>query len=333
MTNTSLTLTSQAPRNLVVAGQNVTPSISQGADWRQVVAFFVLNQDCKSSSRELYKRTLTQFFVWIEETGRKLDTLTREDILEYKSYLFPDSETERKYSALTAGSYLVAVRKFYEFAESYKLYPNIAKGIKTPSKTNTFKKRYLHESEIENLLAYYDEKSLRDFAIVNLCIRTGLRTIEIVRADIADIDIVNGKRILRVWGKGHTEKDALVVLTDKAYLPIKKYLETSRKGAKGNEPLFTSNSRQNAGERLTTKTISTICKEGLKAIGLDSRSYTAHSLRHTTASMILEAGGTLFDVQKVLRHTSVNTSQIYTKMKEEEQRLQTPPEALLDKIF
>lgn len=330
---TAITISQSSGRTLRVAGTEVTPSLVNSSDWRQIVAYFVLDQDCKASSKELYKRTLTQFFVWVEDTGRDLSKMTRQDILDYKHYLYPDDESERKYSALTAGSYLVAVRKFYEFAEANKIYPNIAKGIKTPSKTNSFKKRYLHENEIESLLSYYDEKSLRDFAIVNLCLRTGLRTIEVVRADVGDIDIINGKRVLKVWGKGHFEKDSLVVLTDKAYNPIRRYLDSSRKGAKGSEPLFVSNSRQNKGERLTTKTISSICKEGLKAIGLDSRSYTAHSLRHTTASMILEAGGTLFDVQKVLRHTSVNTSQIYTKMKEEEQRLQTPPEALLDSAF
>ena len=81
----------------------------------------------------------------------------------------------------------------------------------------------------------YREKSLRDFAIVNLLLRTGLRTIEAVRADVGDITFKANRRILRVWGKGHDTKDDFVVLTDKTYLPIKNYLAT-RKGAKANEP-------------------------------------------------------------------------------------------------
>lgn len=328
MENALVTLNAPETR-LVVNGTSVIPSLSAGADWRQVLAYFVLSQDVKTSSKELYKRTLTQYFLWIEETGRKLADLTSIDIQSYKDYLLND----KKLSALTTGSYLIAVRKFYEFAESLKLYPNIAKGVKTPRKKNEFKKQYLHESEISSLLDYYKERSLRDFAIVNLILRTGLRTIEVVRADIGDLDIQNGKRVLRVWGKGHDEKDDIVVLTDKAYLPIKEYISTYRKGAKANEPLFVSSSNRVQGERLCTKTISVLCKEGLKAIGLDSHSYTAHSLRHTTASMILEAGGTEFQVQSVLRHSSVNTSMIYMQMKKEEQRIQTPPEALLDRLF
>lgn len=322
-----LTLYKTSSRRLVkVAGIEVTPSLQSLQDWRGVVAYFVGYQDVKESSRKLYAKTLSQFFLWVEKTGRDLSQMTRTDILEYE-----DSLKEEGLSPLTIGSYLVAVRKFYEFAESEKVYPNIAKGIKTPKKKNTFRKKYLHEDEIENLLSVYEEKSLRDFAIVNLLVRTGLRTIEVVRANVGDIDIVNGKRVLYVWGKGHEEKDDFVVLTDKTYLPIRRYLD-SRKGVKPGEPLFSSESRQNYGERLTTMTISTIAKKALREIGLDSHSYTAHSLRHTTASMILEKGGTLFDVQKVLRHTSIDTSQIYTKMKEEEERIQTPPEALLDAI-
>ena len=86
------------------------------------------------------------------------------------------------------------------------------------------------------------------------------------------------------------------------------------------EPLFVSTSNRNNGGRLTTKTISTMCKEGLRAIGLDAREYTAHSLRHTTAVMLLK-NGTIQDVQSVLRHQSPTTSQIYTKSVEEELRL------------
>ena len=188
------------------------------------------------------------------------------------------------------------------------------------------------ETKSRELLDYYRTKSLRDYAIVNLLLRTGLRTIEVVRADIGDITFKGDKRVLLIWGKGHTEKDSFVVLTDKTYLPIREYLST-RKGAKSGYPLFSSNSRHNFGERLTTRTISGLCKEGLKGIGLDGREFTAHSLRHTTAVEILKNAGEITDVPRVLRHTSPVTSQIYTESIEEELRLQRSPESLLDKCF
>lgn len=311
-------------RTIQVPAKKAASSLS---DWRQVVAKFIVSQDVRESSRKLYTRTLSQYFLWIETEGKNLNALTREDILEYKDTLLSSG-----LSALTISSYLVVVRKFYEWAEGMAIYPNIAKGIKTPRRKQAFKKQHLTENKSRELLDYYKEKSLRDYAIVNLLLRTGLRTIEVIRADVGDITFKGESRVLLVWGKGHTEKDSFVVLTDKAYKPIREYLET-RKGGKAGEPLFTSNSRQNKGERLTTRTISAICKEGLREIGLDGKEFTAHSLRHTTAVEILKKGGEITDVQRVLRHTSPVTSQIYTESIEEELRLERSPEALLDSAF
>lgn len=318
-------------RQIVVVGGLPTKVggsvLEQRKTWRSLVANFVSGLDVKESSRSLYTRTITQYFNWLQEEDKDINTLTRADILEYK-----DSLLSSGLSALTIGSYIVAVRKFYEWAEAEKIYPNIAKGIKTPKRVQAFKKQHLTDTKSGELLAHFQTLSLRDYAIVNLILRTGLRTIEVVRADIGDITFKGERRILKIWGKGHTEKDDFVILTEKAYQPIKDYLE-SRKGAKQGEPLFTSNSRQNAGERLTTRTISKICKEGLQAIGLDGKEFTAHSLRHTTAVAILKHGGSITDVQEVLRHTSPVTSQIYTESVKEEMRLENAPEAMLDGAF
>lgn len=295
--------------------------------WRGLVATFIATQDVKESSRKLYTRTLSQFFVWVENTSRNLQNLSRQDLLEYKDWLL-----EQRLSSLTISSYITATRKFFEWAEAEKFYPNIAKGIKTPRRVQAFKKQHLTDNKSSELLAHFQNLSLRDYAIVNLILRTGLRTIEVVRADVGDITFKGERRILRIWGKGHTEKDDFVVLSDKAYQPIKDYLAT-RKGAKSGEPLFVSNSDRNSGGRLTTRTISGICKEGLKAIGLDGKEFTAHSLRHTTAVAILKHGGQITDVQSVLRHTSPVTSQIYTESVKEELRLQNAPELALDDAF
>lgn len=311
----------------VVKVQGKEVRVGTTTNWRGLVATFVSEQDVKESSRQLYNRTLSQFFKWVETTGRELNSMSRVDILEYK-----DSLQREGLSALTIGSYIVAVRKFYEWAEAHKLYPNIAKGVKTPKRVQAFKKQHLTDNKSSELLSYFEAKSLRDFAIVNLILRTGLRTIEVVRADIGDITFKGERRVLKVWGKGHTEKDDFVVLSEKAYLPIAKYLAT-RKGAKAGEPLFTSNSRNNKGGRLTTRTISHICKEGLQAIGMDGKEFTAHSLRHTTAVAILKHGGNITDVQSVLRHSSPVTSQIYTESVKEEMRLQEAPEMKLDAAF
>lgn len=300
---------------------------SKVSNWRELLDYFVSTQDVKESSRKLYARTLKLFFEWVEEKGKTISSLTRTDILEYKEELF-----SKGLSSLSVASYLTSLRKFYEWTEGEKYYPNIVKGVKTPRRVQAFKKQHLTEEKSGELLSHFESLSLRDYAIVNLMIRTGLRTIEISRADVGDITFKSGRRILRVWGKGHDTKDDFVVLTDKTYLPIKRYLDT-RKGAKPTEPLFSSDSHRNSGERLTTRTISGLCKGGLKAIGLDGREFTAHSLRHTTAVAILKNGGDITQAQNVLRHTSPTTTQIYVESSKEELRLQNAPEALLDAAF
>lgn len=323
----SSTSSNTSSRALVkVQGKEVR--VGKTNDWRGLVATFIASQDVKESSRELYTRTLTQYFVWLERKGKKLINLTRADVLEYKDDLLSDG-----LSSLTVSSYITSVRKFYEWAEANKLYPNIAKGIKTPRRVQAFKKQHLTDQKSTELLDHFKHTSLRDFAIVNLILRTGLRTIEVVRADIADITFRGERRILKVWGKGRNEKDEFVVLSDKAYNPIANYLTVARKGAKAGEPLFTSTSHQNYGGRLTTKTISTICKDGLRAIGLDGKEFTAHSLRHTTAVAILKHGGSITDVQEVLRHSSPVTSEIYTESVKEELRLEQAPELKIDEAF
>jgi integrase/recombinase XerD len=291
------------------------------------IEMFIQAQDVKQSSRNLYKRTLKQYLSWVNKKGYLLSEITRVQILEYKEELLRSGM-----SSLTVGSYITSVRRFYEFTEANKYYPNVAKGIKTPKRKQQFKKQPLLPAQATALLNYYQDRALRDYAIVNLLLRTGLRTIELIRANIEDITYKGSQRVLLVQGKGRDERDNFVVLTEKAYQPIAEYLSL-RGNYKSSEPLFISLSNNSKGDRLTTRSISYIAKEGLKAIGLDERSFTAHSLRHTTAVNILRAGGSLETAQFTLRHTNPATTQIYTATLNDERRLQNSGEALLDSLY
>lgn len=288
---------------------------------------FIYSLDVKESSRDLYKRTLRLYFSWVNKSGLALSNIAREEILAYKDYLLSSNK-----SSLSVGSYITSVRRFYEWTEANKYYPNIAKGIKSPKRKQQFKKQPLLPSQAVSLLDHCQTQSLRDFAIVNLLLRTGLRTVEVTRANVGDIAFKGSKKVLLIQGKGRDEKDNFVLLTDKAYSPLKAYLDT-RENIKDEEPLFTSTSRNNMGERLSTRTISYIAKEGLKSIGLDEKAYTAHSLRHTTAVNILRGGGSLEMAQMTLRHSNPATTQIYTATLNEERRLQNSGEALLDSMY
>lgn len=138
---------------------------------------------------------------------------------------------------------------------------------------------------------------------------------------------------MKVWGKGRAEKDDFVVLTAPAYLPIKEYLDNIRPNAKAAEPLFAGIGLGHNGNRLSTRTIQSICKDMLREIGLEGHEYSAHSLRHTTGTQILLNGGTMMDVQNVLRHASPTTSQLYVNTIMEDKRLDDASEQILDESF
>jgi integrase/recombinase XerD len=314
-----------AQDEVIVSSQDIT--LIPTLNIETLVDAFINSQDVKLSSKNLYRRTLKQYFNWVNTTNYLLSEIARPQLLEYKDYLLSSGM-----SSLTVGSYITSVRRFYEWTEANKYYPNVAKGIKTPKRKQQFKKQPLLPAQATALLNFYQDKALRDYAIISLLLRTGLRTIEVIRASVEDITFKGGQRVLLIQGKGRDEKDNFVLLTDKSYQPIAEYLAT-RGNISSSEPLFTSTSNNSKGDRLTTRTISYIAKEGLKAIGLDERSFTAHSLRHTTAVNILRAGGSLETAQFTLRHSNPATTQIYTATLNEERRLQNSGEALIDSLY
>lgn len=294
----------------------------------ELIKMFLSSSDVNESSRTTYGRSIKPFFIWAKTNNLALKNIDRVSIITFKEDLL-----KAGMSSSTVNSYLTAVRRFYEYVETVKLYPNIAKGVKGTKSKKQFRKHALSEDQGRSLVKHLkDGDSLRDSAIINLLLRTGLRTIEVIRANVGDITFKAGKRVLLIQGKGRDEKDNFVMLTDKAFEPIAHYLQV-RKSAKDTDPLFTCESNKNKGGRLTTRSISRIAKNNLKDIGLDSKEFTAHSLRHTTAVNILRAGGSLAQAQDVLRHASPATTQIYTYTIKEEMRLKDSPESLLDNSY
>ena len=300
---------------------------AQGANISAVVSAFAISQDVKTSTRELYRRTLSTFFDWVQETGRAIAALSVVDLIQYKDELLNAGK-----STLTVASYINSIRRFYEWAEANKYYPNIGKGVHAPKRRQQFRKQPLTVAQVGDLLRHEKDQTPRDYALINLIVRTGLRCIEVVRADVGDITYISGQRVLMIHGKGRDEKDNFVILPDGVYLPIKAYLDT-RTDATPNAPLFASVSNRNSGGRMTTRAVSGIAKQGLKNVGLDNKVFTAHSLRHTAAVNVLRAGGSREKVQEMLRHANPATTEIYIATIKEEQRIKSGAEYLLDDLY
>ena len=138
----------------------------------------------------------------------------------------------------------------------------------------------------------------------------GIRTIEAARANIEDFRMSGGHMCLFIMGKGKTSKTDFVKIPQPVNSAIRESL-SERGQVHDNEPLFASLSYRNMGGRLTTRSISLICKEAMQEAGFDSNKLTAHSLRHSAITIALTAGIPLCEVQAFARHKNINSTLIY----------------------
>ena len=308
-----------------------TYALHEQNQFMQLMERFLESQDVTQGSKRTYRSALRQFFGWFSENA--VTSPTRETILAFK-----ESLDAKGLKPFTRSGYLVAVRRFFEWAETLKLYPNVAKGIKGARRAvKTHQKNALTMAQIEKLLASITTNHLagqRDFALINLLFRTGLRLIEIKRAQICDIELKDDDDGALLWirGKGRDGKDDFVVLTEDALAPIHHYLKM-RRSKNAQEPLFASLSDRNFGKALTTFSLSRLIKNRFRAAGIDSKRITAHSLRHTFGVMAIQAGASLYEVQLAMRHTAPTTTEIYLGDIERSKRLEGGPEKRIGALF
>lgn len=262
--------------------------------------------DAKPKTIETYTRAIRQFSYFLQANG--ISQPTRDHIIAYRDTLRAD------HKPTTVQAYIMAVKLFFQWTEQEGLYPDIAKHIKGAKLDRDHKKDYLTPKQVSKLLASIDRnslKGLRDYAIIALMVTSGLRTVEVMRANIEDMRTVADFTALFIQGKGHEEKNTYIKIVEPVEEALRAYL-TTRGTTEPTAPLFASDSDRNSGKRMTTRSISRIVKDALRAAGFNSDRLTAHSLRHTTATLNLLNGGTVEETQQLLRHTNINTTLIYS---------------------
>lgn len=239
--------------------------------------------------------------------------------------------------AATIKAYLQSVKQFFNWTAANGLYPNIAVNVHAPKLAQTHKKDSLTAAEVmaietsisttaaERTASAADaakdtagriqrsgEQGKRLYAMYLLAVNAGLRTVEISRANIKDIETKGGKTWLYIWGKGRAEADQKKPIAPEVKAAIDDYLSSRTDKMNGNSPLFVSTGNRSGGKRIATTTISTMLKRAMQQAGFDSERLTAHSLRHTTAANVMElTGNNIYMAQQYLRHSSPKTTEIY----------------------
>lgn len=286
----------------------ITTSSLQDQDFtRALFDRFINYTDVKQTTLEGYKSHLKQFFNWMQEEGIK--NPQREDIKAYKKHL-----EEKDFTAGTRAQYLRAVKHFFRWTASEGLYPNIADNIKGAKvKQDNTKKEAFAEEGIKEVLESIDqstEAGKRDYIMILLSVTGGLRIIEMQRANVGDLQTIKGQKVLYIQGKGHEEKDDYIKIIPELEEALDQYF-TMREPVKKNDPLFTGTGNRAKGRRLTEPSISRIIKHNFKNAGYDCDKLTAHSLRHTSNTLLFKAGADLYTVQQHARHADPKTTEIY----------------------
>jgi integrase/recombinase XerC len=249
-----------------------------------------------------YLRDLEQFESFLD--GMAVEKVDRLVLRKYLSYL------HRKNRKSSIARKLSTLRSFFKYLVREQIIPsNPAKPVSSPkidkllptalSVDEAFR---LMESPLK--LKGAREAEARDRALLELLYSSGIRVSELVGLNRNRLDPDLG--IVKVMGKGRKER--IVPVGAKAVEALTAYLEVRGQGM-GESPLFVNR----RGGRLTTRTVARVVKKHARHSAI-FRKISPHSLRHTFATHLLDAGADLREIQEMLGHASLSTTQRYTHL-------------------
>jgi site-specific recombinase XerD len=260
-----------------------------------------------------YHHYLQRFVDFIgDKTPEKIDL---DDIHKYQLFLnrYKD-ERERGLGVKTQNYHLIALRAFLKYLVKQDI-PSLAPEKIDLKKVGARVVDFLTRDEVERLFDAVDltkKTGFRDRAMLETLYSTGLRVSELTSLNRSQVDLE--RREFTIRGKG--DKPRIVFLSQRCVDWIKKYLSERNDNW---EPLFISYGRNrndddlSLGEkqRLTPYSVQTVVRKASKLAGLGKK-VTPHVLRHSFATELLHNGADIRDVQEMLGHASITTTQIYT---------------------
>lgn len=287
--------------------QNLQKWEEVGKKYRTYIRF---EKRLAANTVESYLRDYRQFahFIlrWYDVPPHKVE---REMIERYLAWLYDEGREKSSQARALSG-----IRSLYDYLLlADRIQSSPAELIETPKRS-----RHLPEvlsiDEIDRILAAIDNstpKGRRDQAMIELLYSCGLRVSELTSLRVGDLFF--GEGYIRVIGKGN--KQRLVPISEVARERICRYLDERQAARSGEEVLFLNN----RGRQLTRVMIFTILKEAARRAGIE-RAISPHTLRHSFATHLLEGGAGIRQVQELLGHESILTTEIYTHLDREQLR-------------
>lgn len=278
-----------------------------------------IEKGLSNNTQRNYNQYLSLFIKWLKVENiqnLKPHELTAEHIWDYRLFLARGHKTARN-EHLTKKSqnyYLIALRALLSFLAERDIEALPSSKIKLAKQKDEETISFLDVSDVEKMVAIPDvstPKGLRDRTILELFFSSGMRISELTALNQDQFTMLQDNSISRTYelsivGKGKHIRT--IFISPRSAQWVRLYLKERHDVEK---PLFTNLSKNSESKRLTPRAIQMMIKRCATLAGI-AKKVTPHTLRHTYATDLLDAGADLRSVQELLGHKNVSTTQVYT---------------------
>lgn len=282
------------------------------ANYKSLMKRYISNGKPSDDTKESYFSAIDQFIRWCDVLRLDVFKVNEQRLLYYRDVL-----VQKNYKPASVRFKFSAIRRFYYVAIKYKLVEvNPAADISAQRDPDNYMPivKYLTSTQLQELLNSLDEEdesSLRTKVIIFLMAVEGLRTVEVHRMNIQDISPEDSTIYIR--GKGHN--DLIYPRPDTMEL-LKKYVNMREVYPSYPTPVFTSQSNNSKGKRLSRIMIRDSIDKALKQLELKAPGKSCHMLRHTCGTLLYKETKDLQVVKQVLRHRNIEMTSRYSHVQD-----------------
>ncbi len=273
---------------------------------RAFEGYLVHERDASPNTVGAYMRDLDGLVSWGSEAGRRVEEVADLDIVFLRAYLASLFETLTPSSISRKVS---SIRAFFRFLDARKMIADNPSALLRAPKLPRKLPRFLTVDQAMSLMdlpAESSPKGIRDRAILELLYGAGLRVSELVSLDLVDLDL--GERTVRVMGKGRKER--IVPFGEHVRDALSRWLMARGVFGKAG-PTCNALLVNGSGKRLSVRTVQRMVGRTTGQLGT-SEGLGPHAIRHTYATHLLGGGAGLREIQELLGHASLTTTQKYT---------------------
>jgi integrase/recombinase XerD len=257
-----------------------------------------------------YRNDLTQFLRYLEGRNQDPERATWVEVDKDAIISYVLSLKEREYTSSTVARKVAAIKSFFHYLMAEKAIHDDPTATLDSPKVKKRLPKAISRDEIERLLSAPAQgvavKSQRDHALLELLYASGVRVTELVSLDVSDVNLVSGS--VRVRGKKLASKERIIPVGDRALDALREYLNRGRMQLV-RDPEERALFLNHRGQRLTRQGLWLIIKHYVDEVGI-SADVTPHTLRHSFAAHKLSQGKSLQDIQKLLGHANIPTTQV-----------------------